>query len=136
MAVSIDEPVMFRDTDATGIGHYLGMLRFLERGEYALMEAIGVLNRSLLQERYHFPRVHLSVNYRHPIRFGDRLRVRTWVQRIGTTSYTLGMEVTNPAREQLCFDAEITVVVVDPETMRPVPIPEPLRAALAQHLAG
>lgn len=134
MAVTVIEPVMFRDTDASGIGHYIGMLRYVERGEYALMEAIGHPASELYLGRLHFPRVHLEVDYRHPIRFGEYLRIEAGVIRIGTTSYTLGVAVYHRDDQSLRFQAAVTVVVVDAETMRPTPIPEALRAGLAQHL--
>jgi len=136
VAVTIFEPVMFRDTDASGIGHYLGMLRYIERGEYALMEEIGLPAPELYRGRFHFPRVHLEVDYRHPIRFGDYLRIETAVARIGTSSYTLAISVLNRDHDTLCLKAAVTVVVVEAESMRPTPVPEALRAGLLRHLTA
>lgn len=126
------ESIMFGDTDASGIGHYLAQLRLFERAEYFFMKAIGVHppERDL---GVHYPRVHLEVDYLSPVHYGDEVELSAGVERIGTSSYTLAIAIRNVTTQAAAMRGHLTVVTVSRETGRPIPIPDPLRTALNRY---
>jgi acyl-CoA thioesterase FadM len=57
------------------------------------------------------------------------------VERVGKHSFTLSVSAAN-AEGDSTFRGTITQVTVSPQTMRPVPLPVELRAALEKTLSG
>lgn len=132
--VSTNERVQFMDTDASGIGHYVLMVRYVERAETALMEALN-LSLNDLYAAYAFPRVHLQVDYVSSVRFRDELRLVAWVERIGRTSYTVGFRAWNETTGKEAMRAAVVIVCANRQTLRSEPLPTSLRDALATCLA-
>lgn len=65
---------------------------------------------------------HVNLNYRLPCRQGDRLRIVTWPQRRGRSSFVSGQRI---EREGVVVaDALVTLVTTDPATGRGRPLPE------------
>lgn len=60
--------------------------------------------------------------------FGDRLAIDVGVRRWGTTSFDVGFA--GSVGERPVFDAVLTYITIVPGTLRPTPVPEPVRAAL------
>ena len=69
--------------------------------------------------------VNISLNLRRPCRQGDRLRIVTWPQRRGRTSFALGQRVEKEGGA-VAADALVTLVTTDPATGRSRPLPEEL----------
>jgi YbgC/YbaW family acyl-CoA thioester hydrolase len=67
--------------------------------------------------------VNINLNLRRPCRQGDRLRVRTWPERRGRTSFVLGQRIDREDGETAA-DARVTLVTIDPATGRSRPLPE------------
>ena len=67
--------------------------------------------------------VNINLNVRQPCYQGDRLRIITWAQRRGRTSFALAQRI-DRADATAVADAVVTLVTVDPDTRRPRPLPE------------
>ena len=67
--------------------------------------------------------VSINLNFRQPCHQGDRLRIITWPGRRGRTSYALAQRI-DRADGTVVADAVVTLVTVDPDTRRAVPLPE------------
>lgn len=79
----------------------------------------------LLERRIGFPLVHSEVDFRHPLRFGDRARVRVSCFHLGRSS--LGLRYVVSVDDGDCVEARMTTVCVALEGMRPIPMPEEFR---------
>jgi acyl-CoA thioester hydrolase len=83
----------------------------------------------------------VHVEYHAPARFDDLLEVFVRVERIGTTSVTYdhaAYRVEDDVPDLLMATAKQALVLIDPETRRPVPVPDAFRelvAAFEQHRA-
>ena len=73
------------------------------------------------------------VRYRGPARFDDLLDVTLTVADLGTTSMTIGLEITREG--QLLVDGELRYVFVDAATWEKTPIPGGLREVLWAYTA-
>jgi YbgC/YbaW family acyl-CoA thioester hydrolase len=67
--------------------------------------------------------VNINLNLRRPCHQGDRLRVRTWPERRGRTSFVLAQRIDKEDGETVA-DARVTLVTIDPATSRSRPLPE------------
>ena len=80
--------------------------------------------------------VLLSVAYVAPLSYGDTAVIELKIERIGNTSVVFGYRIRRKTDGALCFEAHITTVLIDLDTMKPVPIPEELRTIFDQHFDG
>jgi acyl-CoA thioester hydrolase len=64
-----------------------------------------------------------------PLKMNDQLSIRVWVERIGNSSMTFGGEVLKEG--EVAALARITYVCVSASNLRPVPLPDVLKRALA-----
>ncbi|HLY56368.1 MAG TPA: acyl-CoA thioesterase, partial [Stellaceae bacterium] len=76
----------------------------------------------------------LALDFRAELHWPDEVEIGTGVIRIGRSSVTLGQGVFLGGR--CVASAESVVVVMDQQTRRSAPIPDGLRAALAERVIG
>jgi len=84
----------------------------------------------LLEQNIGFPLVHSTVDFRKPLRFGDRPKALVTCTRLGRTS--LGLRYRFLKDETLCVDAHMVTTCVRLDTMAPMLIPEPFRRAFQE----
>ncbi len=111
------------DTDAAGIAHWTAVFRLVERAETALFTALGHPEVFGIA-----PRTAVGVRYRSPLRFNQEVEVELTVTKAGATTIEYSFEVRGPG--QVAAEGTLAACVVDPETMRTVPMPADLRALL------
>jgi YbgC/YbaW family acyl-CoA thioester hydrolase len=127
---------MFGDVDASGIGHFAHQIHFIERAEFQFMAHLKLDPRHWFFSHYLFPRVHLEVDYTSPLHFGDNMRFDVQIGHLGTTSYSLRIDVVNLTTQETAMKAHMTIVVVDTNTHRPCPIPAEMREAFEPYRAA
>ena len=75
----------------------------------------------------------IEIDYRAVLNHRDEpVAVDTWVERVGTTSYTFAHEIREPDGDVVYAAGRSVLVQVDNETMKPAPLDDSLRAYLAQ----
>jgi len=97
-------------------------LELLEEARWADFEARGV-DVDFLKKHSLFPVVvHLAITYRRPASAGDTLAISVDVVRAGRRKIVLGQTATFDGSDDVCVEAELTVVFLDEATGRPVPL--------------
>jgi YbgC/YbaW family acyl-CoA thioester hydrolase len=131
---AIEEYVRWSDVDFAGIIFYGSYVRFFEIAETELFRACGLAYKDVF-DRYDIflPRRVAHSEFFHPPRLDDRLRVATYVGRVGTTSMTLNFDVLLAGSGTLAAAGWMVLVCVDRKALRPRPLPPGLLAALAPH---
>jgi len=123
----------FGDEDHAGIVYYPRFLDYFHRVFEDFFEAEGRSYRQVLDEDgVGWPAVHLDVDFRSPLRFGDDLQVTLSVARIGDKSAVFRYRGAVGARSVVA--AEITVACIDLKSFRGVPLPAFYRAMFERHL--
>ena len=94
-------------------------LEFLEEGRWDYLDERGP------QEGFPalgvFPVVaHLSISYRRPTSAGDRLRITTQVASVSSRKIVMHQTIHQEGIDKLCCEADISIVLVNAETGRPV----------------
>lgn len=87
----------------------------------------------LIAQGYDTQVVRLDTHWRSPARFDDVLALAVSTQRIGTTSFTLRIEITEAATKRAITVSDITYVLVDATRFDKCEVPDALRQPL---LAG
>ncbi|MGQ0612838.1 MAG: acyl-CoA thioesterase [Planctomycetaceae bacterium] len=124
--------VRFADVDNAGIFYYprffhafhVAFEQFWER------QAKRPYHRVVQGDRIGFPSVHVDADFRKPVTFGDPMEIRVGVKRFGTTSIVFRYEMAHTGTGEIHAAADITKVVVDMKTFRPMELPPHLRALL------
>lgn len=127
--------VYFDDLDMFGILHNARYLLFVERalGEFWRVTGLGEIADDRLIEHQHLVRAN-HIEYDRPMRGTGEVRVRLSVQKIGTTSLTMGFRVM-PMDEDVALARGYRVLVrIDPQAHRPLPWTEPFLARMRPYL--
>lgn len=127
--------VRFQDVDAAGVLFFGRIFDYSHHAYEELIESSGVDRAHYFAgAEYLVPIAHAEADYRNPIRVGERVTVAIDVTRVGRASFRLRYRVTGRADEDLRAEVVTVHAFVDRATMRPISIPEHLRAFFLEHL--
>ena len=115
------------DTDSSGRIHHTAMLRYFEEAEMEFLRTLGI-NRPH-RGSYNLPRVHIECDFLHVVKLDDVIDIEVSVTRIGRSS--LRFEFQSFSAAQLVAKGAVVAVCADFSTLRPIPIPDDLRARLS-----
>jgi acyl-CoA thioester hydrolase len=118
--------VWFSDTDAQGVVYYGRYLPYFDHARTEYHRHLG----SVQVPAGEFVMRASGVEYLAPARFDDLLECFVRVARLGSTSVTYECAAVRLPDETLMVTASQTLVLVDLESRRPMPIPENVRAPI------
>ncbi|MDQ1247386.1 MAG: acyl-CoA thioester hydrolase [Actinomycetota bacterium] len=132
-ALRTSAQVRWSDMDALGHVHNAAFLQYFELGRAAmvlsLLDVPHHSTASLVVRRH-------EIDYLRPLIYRpEPVAVDTWVDRVGTTSFTLAGQVREPEGEVVYARIATVLVAVDTGTGAAVTIGDPIRRALAGYLA-
>ena len=112
------------DCDTAGHVNHAVMLTLLERARWAALEKHMPFHDYIKRSQWAVVR-HVDVSYSNPALPGDDFIVRTGLESIGNTSFTVHQLATNQNGAVVC-EATIVYVTLTPQG-RPMPVPEEWR---------
>jgi acyl-CoA thioester hydrolase len=118
--------VWFSDTDAQGVVYYGRYLPYFDAARTEYHRHLGSLGMHGVAGAELVMRAS-SVEYHAPARFDDLIECFVRVSRLGRTSVTYECAALRLPDDTLMVVATQTLVLVDLETRRPMPIPEEAR---------
>ena len=129
--------VQWADVDIVGIMYFAAYPRFAECAEMQMFADLGFPYESVFtQYGFWLPRVRVEAEYHAPAAMSDWLRMRTHIERVGSSSVrwktVLFNERTGEAGAALTF----IVAAIDGATKKSRPLPEPIRSALLACVAA
>ncbi len=131
-----ERPVRFEEVDAARIVFFARFLNYAHEAMEALLAGLDGGYVRLVGERHTgMPAVHVSCDFRSPLRFGDVARIETHVVRIGNKSVTYRYEFFRKHDGVNVATVEHVCAVTDLDAMRAVPVPDDVRALLEKHRA-
>lgn len=136
-AAPLELTVRFAETDAMGVVHHATYVIWFEAGRVAWMEAAQMPYAEIAAGGHHFAVTALRVEYRTAARFGDRVRVVTWLERLRSRQVAFRYEVRHAAGDELLATGVSEHICVDLDGRMakiPAAVVERLRAG-AQQLA-
>ncbi len=123
MEIVLEIEVRCTEIDVNGHVNNAKYVEYLEWGREEWYDRQGFVYERLKDLGAVTVVVNINLNLRQPCHQGDRLRIVTWPQRRGRTSFALAQRI-EKADGTVTADAVVTVVTVDPDTRRPRPLPE------------
>ena len=115
------ETVRFRDVDAMGHVNNAVFLTYLEEARIAYLLPFGADVSNMILAR-------VEIDFRAPLRSGDRLEIGVRPAGLGTKSFKLEYEVRSG--NALAAEAKTVLVSFDYESGRAVDVPQTWREAL------
>jgi acyl-CoA thioester hydrolase len=93
-----------------------------------------IFNPDFVFESWNLILARYEIDFVRPLVINGNVTVRTWVSRIGTSSFEVGQEAVQGA--VLCTRGTTVLVHYDFEAGRAVAIPDAIRLRLGEHLSG
>jgi len=120
--------VYYEDTDCGGVVYYANYLKFMERARTEWLRNVGYEQDELARNwNIIFVVKSVSIEYQRPAHFNDLLNVTAQVKETTRTSITFNQETSrNSSENQLLTSAEVKIVCLDINTLRPKAIPQEL----------
>lgn len=128
MAFTHRVDVRYLEADQQGVVFNMWYLAYFDDAMTALLADGGLPYTEMLDAGWDVQLVHTELDWVGPLRWGEPAEVDVALARVGTTSFTL--QFTARAGEREACHGETVYVAVETEGWTPVPVPEPLLAAL------
>ena len=124
----IERPIVVRtyDIDFANIVHNIVYFRWLEDLRSEILADVLPIDEILTTGVSPILTAG-AIEYKWPVRIGDAVVGRMWVAELGNTRWTLAAEIVVGGR--VCATARQSGYFADLRTLRPVRVPERLRAA-------
>ena len=122
--------VGFSDTDAQGIVYYGRYLPYFDLARVEYHRNLGLLGMDIGEEGQEFVMRACTIEYLAPAVFDDLIEVYVRMARIGRTSVTYEFAAYRARDDELLVTASQTLVLVDLDERKPVPIPDAYKEAI------
>lgn len=133
--MSTSQKVRYSDCDPQGIVFNGNYPRYWDDALTDWLEEKGYGGAELGGAGADIVTARLEMDFTSSASLGDVLETTVEVERFGNTSMTVGFKTRRLSDEEIVVQGKEVVVFVDPETFRPVPVPEKVRADLAPESA-
>jgi acyl-CoA thioester hydrolase len=102
-----------------GIIYHANYLRWFEMGRTQLIEEVGYSYPEMEKAGFCSPVLKVEITFKKPVRYGDRVFVRTWVEENHGLRTTYGYEVVN-GKDELCALGSTQHIVVRKDNFKPI----------------
>lgn len=101
LVVETDFPVRYAETDAMAVVHHATYLVYFEEGRSQYMRDIGSDYATMEASGYRLPVTEIGVRYVGSLCYGERVRIRTWIDENKSRRLTFAYEVVAPENGQV-----------------------------------
>lgn len=132
MTHAINYRVYFEDTDAGGVMYHGNYINFCERGRTEFLRDCGYTNTQIVDDHNVLFLVrHMDINYLKPAFLEDDLTVKTQIGSIKNSSLVMKQSIHKG--DTTIFTADVTLVCVDKNTIKPTRVPADIKEAFTNH---
>ena len=124
-SVIVHRLVAWNETDAAGHNHFSAAFRWLEEAEHALLRSVGMPTEEIAR----IPRVHIDIDYKDRLYFGQEIIVQVTVAKVGTSSCTYDFQV-RTEEGVIAVSGSLVVVHASSTSEGSAPWPPEIRTAL------
>lgn len=121
--------VRYAETDQMGVVYHGNYAQYFEMGRVEWLRNIGVSYKWMEENGIMLPVVSLTINYKKPARYDDKLLVKTIFKKLSTVKIEFDYEIYSEQQELLTIGSSI-LVFVDMKTGRPIAPPNYITALL------
>ena len=125
--------VYYEDTDAGGVVYYTNYLKYAERARTEMLRAIGFENKAMKDDLgILFVVRGVKADYFKPAVLDDLLEVRTQIGELKNTNVVMRQSIYRD--ETLLFHADVRLVCITEEKMKPTRFPNELNEGFKRYL--
>jgi 4-hydroxybenzoyl-CoA thioesterase len=129
--------VRFEEVDAAGILFFAHFFAICHDAMERLFDGVpGGYVDLITNRKIGFPAVHVSADFKAPLRYGDVALVETSVTRVGDTSCTFRYVLRREGDQTPVATIEHVTVATSLAAMTKVSLPDDVRVVLQSHLAA
>ena len=131
MAIGLQRRVDFPMIDLAQVVYYPEYFDLAHRFFEESWEHICGIPYPVMTQKMHlgFPAVHTSADHLAPLRYGDTVHCKLWIESVGNSSVVWKYQYRNQD-ETLCWEARIVTVCVDMQTFEKRDVPDDIADAL------
>ena len=123
------------DTDMAGILYFPRLFRFAHDALEDFIESEGMTFEQIFHhEKFVFVIVHAESDYYLPLKVGDEIEIHLYIERIGTSSFTVAYKIYREPDHILVGSAKTIHVSLESDSRVKIPIPEKLKSSLEKYL--
>lgn len=125
--------VRFQDTDLQGHVYFATYLTYFDEGLTGYMHAIECTYADLKRVGVDLYYIHTECDFKSEGFFEEVLNVHVRAGKIGNSSITFEFAALKTHNDELVATGNIIAVTVDPETKKPVRVPDLFRDSVARY---
>ncbi len=117
--------VYYEDTDAGGVVYYANYLKYIERGRTEHLRGLGFELATIAKEiGLVFVVKAVKADYLLPAFLDDTIEVQTSIELVKHASLIFAQKITNKEKNTVLFNAEVKVVSVLKNNLKPCAFPQ------------
>ena len=138
MAFTSIQKIRFDDVDGAGIVYYPQFFHLCHGAFEDFFDTAAPISYPTLvkEKRLGFPTVAITSEFKAPLSYGDVAVVALTIRKIGRSSVVIAYDIRRKRDGALTFHADITTVLVDLDTLKPVEINDELRGIFEKFLSA
>lgn len=113
--------VRYVETDQMGVVYHSNYLVWMELGRTQLIEDLGFNYAAMEKQGVISPVIDIQASYKHPVRYGEKAVIKTWVEEYDGLRVAYGYEIYNGSGE-LALTGSSRHVCVKKDSFRPISI--------------
>ena len=122
---SLTVRVYYEDTDAGGVVYYANYLKYIERGRTEHLRELGFELATIANEiGIVFVVKSVKADYLLPAFLDDTIKVKTSIELVKHASLIFAQKITNKEKNTVLFNAEVKVVSVLKNNLKPCAFPQ------------
>jgi len=123
--------IFLHHTDAAGRLFFAHQFILVHDAKEKFLESLGLPVNQLIEDlKVSFPLIHAEADYKAVLKAGDRITIRTGIEKIGETSVVFAFSI-----HKADGTAKTVSVCVDKKTNAKTPIPQEWRLKLEQTIS-
>ncbi len=115
--------VRYAETDAEGVVYYANHFVYMEVGRINFLRALGIDRTFWQRAGVGLVIAEASCGYRAPAHFDDVLLIRTSLEEVRRSSFSMRYEIVNQQEKRVVAEGQTVQVFVDLKTMRAMRLP-------------
>ena len=100
-AMDTEFPVRYAETDAMGVVHHASYLVYFEEGRSHYMRKLGNDYANIESSGYRLPVTEVDIRYLGSLKYGDKVKIRSWVEENRSRRLSFAYEVRNSASDDI-----------------------------------
>ncbi|WP_010095675.1 acyl-CoA thioesterase [Ornithinibacillus scapharcae] len=111
--------VRYQETDQMGVVYHANYLVWFEIGRTKFIEDLGLSYIEMEQNNVVSPVLDAQISFKHPVKYGDKVFVETWIEEYDGLRTMYGYRIVND-KDEVKVSGRTKHVIVKKDSFRPL----------------